>query len=350
VTASNRLVAIVLVVVLAGASAFAVLVSSESPPPSRIVRPSPATSALYVSGDTLLRLDFDSGDVRSIGRTPTSDVFASNSSSWIAYVVSGDGAQGGEDFLAEPVLRTLDPETGASNEIGPGFNPLWHPTAPRFAYLHPIVRRQCSGESCRGLFEVVVYDADTQKSAVLTEPGRFNLLAWSGERVLVANESDLSTTLSLGESRGDVERLDLAPSELWDASPDGRWLLQTASDIATLVDLDSGRERGLAIDRGVLADGAWSPDSDHIVAGVLNEARTKTHAVLIDVSTGDVRAITDELAGILGVTWTSDASQFGFLTFVGGSNRTELNLCSVKDIRCEVVGPPLRRTILLRLE
>jgi hypothetical protein len=167
--------------------------------------------------------------------------------------------------------------------------------------------------------------------------------------VLVADESDLSVTLSIG-SHGDVERLDLEPSEFWDASPDGRWLLRSALDGATLVDLNSDRERGLALDKGVLADGAWSPDSEHIVAGVLTEERTRTRAVLIDVPAGDAHEITDEVAGILGVTWASNSRQVGFLTFVGRSNRTELNLCSLKDIRCEVVGSPLRRAILLRLE
>ena len=344
-TFSVRLIGILLAVVLTAVGALIVLRDSASDPP---LRPA-ATSALYVSDDTLARLDLNSGTARPIGRTPTTDVYASESSPWIAYVVAGDGAQGGVDFLAEPVLRTINVATEASTEIGPGFNPLWHPTDTRFAYLRPIVRRHCSGESCRGLFEVVVYDAESRASITLTEPGRFNLLAWSGDRVLAADESDLAVTLSLG-TKDDVQRLDLEPSHLWDASPDGRWLLRSASDGATLVDLDSGRERTLSIGQGVLADGAWSPDSKHIVAGMLNEARTKTRALFIDVPSGDVREVTDELPGILGVTWTPDARQFGFLTFVDRSNRTELNLCSSMNVRCEVVGPPLHRAILLRLE
>jgi len=344
-----RLVGILLVVVLTAVGALFVLRDSASDPPLRSEPSAAATSALYLSDDTLGRLDFKSGTVEPIGQTPTTDVYASEGTPWIAYVVAGDGAQGGEDFLAEPVLRTINVATEATTEIGPGFNPLWHPTDTRLAYLRPIERRQCSGERCDGLFEVVVYDADSKASTVLTEPGRFNLLAWSGDRVLVADESDLAVTLSLG-SKDDVQGLNLEPSELWDASPDGRWLLRSTSEGSTLVDLDTGRERALSMGRGVLADGAWSPDSKHIVAGVLNEARTKTRALLIDVPSGEVREVTDELPGILGVTWTPDARQFGFLTFVDRSNRTELNLCSSLDVRCEVLGPPLRRAILLRLE
>ena len=348
-TVTGRLVAVALVVTLAGMAAWAVLRASDSTPSPRSVERHAATGALYLSGDTLARLDLDSGATRPIGRAPTNDVHASDASPWVAYVASGAGGQGEEDFLAEPVLRAINVDNGATTEIGPGFNPLWHPTDARLAYLRPIVERRCSGESCRGLFEVVVYDAESGASTELTEPGRFNLLAWSGERVLVANESDLSVTLSLG-SKQDVDRLEIEPSELWDASPDGRWLLRSDPNGATLIDLESGEDSAVRIDQGVLADGAWSPDSKHIAAGVLNEARTKTRALLIDVPRGDVQEITDELPGILDVKWAPDARQFGFLAFVGRGNRTELNLCSSAEAECEIVGSPLRRAILLRLD
>ena len=355
---SGRWVAALLAVVLTVVGATIVVRDSDSgsapQPAPRATAPQPAprvtaTSALYLSDDTLSRLDLDSGTARAIGRTPTSDIHASQSSPWVVYVVSGAGEEGGEDLLAAPVLRAINIGTGATTNIGAGFNPLWHPTDTRLAYLRPIARRQCSGERCEGLMEIVVYDPETEASTVLTEPGRFNLLAWSGERVLAADETDLAVTLSL-RSKEDVEGLNLEPSELWDASPDGRWLVRTASDGAVLVNLDGGPERPLPIGDGILADGAWSPDSKHIVAGVLNEARTKTSALLIDVPGGEVQEVTDELPGILDVTWSPDGSQFTFLTFVGRSNRTELNLCSVVDSRCEAVGPPLQRAILLRLE
>jgi hypothetical protein len=349
VTATNRLVAIGLVMALAGAAALAVLQASDSAPSPRAASGPPATGALYLTGDTLARIDLSSQETQPIGRTPTNDVHASDASPWVAYVVSGAGDQGEEDFLAEPVLRTINVDTGEATEIGPGFSPMWHPIAPQLAYLRPIVERQCSGESCRGLSEVVVYDADSEVTTVLTEPGRFNLLAWSGGRVLVSNESDLSVTLSL-KSKDDVQNLDIEPSELWDASPDGRWLLRSDSDGATLIDLRNGGESAVKLNRGVLADGAWSPDSKLIAAGVLNEARTKTRALLIDVPQGNVREITDELPGILDVNWAPDSRRFGFLTFVDRSNRTELNLCSSDDAECEIVGSPLRRAILLRLD
>jgi hypothetical protein len=353
-TTSGRFVALLLVVVLAVVGVVVVRRASNSNSQSSQATSQPAaraaaTSALYLSDGTLSRLDLDSGAARVIGRTPTDDVHASQSSPWVVYVVSGEGEDGGEDFLAAPVLRAINIETGATTNIGPGFNPLWHPTETRLAYLRPTVKRQCSGEHCDGLSEIVVYDPETEASSPLTEAGRFNLLAWSGQRVLAADETDLSVTLSL-RSKEDVERLDLEPSELWDASPDGRWLVRTTSDNAVLVDLGGGPERTLPVGDGILAEGTWSPDSKHILAGLLNEARTKTSALLIDIPDGDVQEITDELPGILDVTWTPDGSQFAFLTFVNRSNRTALNLCSVAQGRCQLVGPPLQRAILMRLE
>ncbi|MGH2699115.1 MAG: hypothetical protein ACRDJL_07940, partial [Actinomycetota bacterium] len=323
---SLRLLTGLVVVALVGAGAMIALrdsssdSNSDSPRASASAPEQPATSALYLSGDGLMRLDLDSGDRRRIGRTPTRDVYASPAGSWLAYVVSADDPTGEEhDFLAEPTLLAIDLDSGKKVEIGPGFNPLWHPNDSKLAYLRPIFDRRCSGESCKGLVEVVVYDAEINEHTVLAEAGRYNPLAWSGDRVLVADESDLSATFILGPD--DAERLDIEPSELWDASPDGRWLLRSGSGEVSLIDMESGERRPVAIGSGVLGDGAWSPDSKHIAVGVLNDARSKTRAVLIDTTEGEVEEITQELPGILDLTWGADARAFGFLTFVGRSNR-----------------------------
>jgi hypothetical protein len=320
--------------------------NSNSPRPPSTVKP--ATSALYLSGDTLARLELDSGELRRIGRSPTRDVFASNAGSWVAYVVSGDATAEEHDFVAEPILQAIDLDSGHKVELGSGLSPLWHPTDTKLAYLRPVSSAQCSGEGCIGRFDVVVYDVETAASTEVAEAGHYGLLGWSGDRVLVADESDLSTTRSLGPE-GDSQLVDVAPADLWDASPDGRWLLKNASGGVTLVDTQGDRQRLLEVG-GVLGDGAWSPDSRYVAVGVLNEARTRTRAVLIDVADGGVAEVTPALPGILDLTWGPGSSEFGFLTFVGRSNRTELNLCSTEGRACEIVGEPQRRTILLRLE
>ncbi len=346
----GRVLTVLIVVALAGAGAYAAL-RDPTPKPGFVPEDS-ASRALLLSGSRLTRLDFESGGTRRIGRSPTKDVHASHVGSWLAYVVSGGmPAEPDADFVAAPVMRLIDIESDAKVDIGPGFNPLWHPSEPKLAYLRPIVERHCSGESCEGLFEVVVFDAAEGQKTVVAEAGRYNLLAWSGQRVLVADESDLSVTFSLGADHS-TARLDLAPSELWGASPDGRFVLRSVSSAVTLIDLEGDRDTDIAIGKGVLADGAWSPDSKRIAAAALNQSRTKGKVVVIETATGDTEEVTEEVTGILDVTWGPDARQFGFLTFAGASNRVVLNLCSATDEApaCEVVSRPLRRTILLRFE
>lgn len=312
----------------------------------------PATDAVYVANGKLFRMNLDSETGKLTGRTLMSDVHASQSSPWIAYIVSRNPPSEEEpDFIPEPVLRLFNPQTTEDVEVGSGFSPLWHPTVAKFAFLRPIVERHCSGESCEGLFEVVTFDTRSRQENVLTSPGRFNLLAWSGERVLVADEADLSATTSIGPD-GEIERLEIEPSELWDASPDGRYIVRSSPGDARLIDLESGAETALDVGEGLLATGAWSPDSRRIAAAVLNRPRTRARAVVIAAEDGSVEGFTDHLPGVLNVVWGPDSREFGFLTFVGSSNRLEINLCSSTDGRssCETLGPPLQRATLLRFE
>jgi len=356
-----RLTAVVVVVALAAAGALAVLGGGPaSDDPSRDTARStpavdasgPATGALYLSGKTLSRIDFASGANERIGRMPTVDVFASPVTPWLAYVVPRTPQIEEEpDFIADPVLRVINVDTSKDREIGDGFNPMWHPAEPKLAYLQPITERQCSGESCRGLFEIATYDVSSGERAVLTEPGRLNLLAWSGDRVLFANEGDLSVTSSV-DTNGALGTLDLPPNELWDASPDGRYLVRSAPGDAALIDLETNDETDINIGSGVLSEGAWAPNSQLIAATVLNGNRTRARAVLIDASDGGITRFTANLPGVLNLRWSPDAREFGFLTFVGATNQVELNRCPVDHAApdCTTVGETLRRTTLLRLD
>jgi hypothetical protein len=356
-----RLIAVLVVVALAAGGTFAVLGGGPaSDDPSRDTDRStpgvdaggPATGALYLSGKTLNRVDFTSGESERIGRMPTVDVFASPITPWLAYVVPRTPQIEQEpDFIPDPMLRVINVDTSKDREIGDGFNPLWHPIAPKLAYLQPITERQCSGESCTGLFEIATYDVTSGERAVLTEPGRFNLLAWAGERVLFADEDDLSVTFGVDES-GALETFDLAPNELWDASPDGRYLVRSAPGDAALIDLETNDETDINIGGGVLSEGAWAPTSRLIAAAVLNGDRTRARAVLIDASDGGITIYTANLPAVLNLRWSPDSREFGFLTFVGATNQVELNRCPVDHAAsdCTTVGETLRRTTLLRLD
>ena len=358
---SARLIAVLITIALAAAAAAGALSVlrndsvSDDETPEDVSKSGftggPATGALYLSGKTLSRVDFDSGATERIGRMPTLDVYASPVTQWLAYVVPRTPLTEQEpDFISDPVLRVINVDTSKDREIGDGFNPLWHPAAPKLAYLQPTVERQCSGESCEGLFEVATYDVTTGERAVLTKPGRLNLLAWSGERVLFADAADLSTTFSVGPD-GALQTVDLAPSELWDASPDGRFLVRSAPGEAALIDLETNDETDIDIGNGVLAEGAWAPDSRHFAAAVLNEGRTRARAVVVDVTDGGITPYTADLPGVLNVRWSPDGREFGFLTFVGATNRVQLNRCPVdRAADCTTVGKELRRTSLLRFD
>jgi len=353
-TSSVRLFAVLILVAVATAGAFIALNASDTDPAPDPVEfeEGPATGAVYVADGNLFRMKLDSETPKLIGRTPTSDVHASQSSPWIAYIVPRDPpTEQDPDFIPAPILRLFNPQTSEDFEVGSGFNPLWHPSAPQFVFLRPIVERHCSGERCEGLFEVVTFDTRSRQEKVVTSPGRFNLLAWSGERVLAADEADLSATTSIGLD-GQIERLDIEPSELWDASPDGRYIVRSSPGDASLIDLESGDKTAIDVGEGVLATGAWSPDSHHIAAAVLNRPRTRARAVVIAADDGRVEGFTGHLPGVLNVVWGPDGREFGFLTFVGSSNRLEINLCSSADGRssCAIIGPPLQRATLLRFE
>lgn len=356
-----RLISVLVAVALAAAGAFAVLRDDTAPddasrdpnrPTSDLDARAPATGALYLSGKTLSRVSFDSGSSERIGRMPTMDVHASPVTPWLAYVVPRTPQiEQDPDFISDPLLRVINADTSKDRAIGGGFNPLWHPVAPKLAYLQPIAERQCSGESCRGLFEIATYDVTSGERAVLTEPGRLNLLAWSDERVLFADEGDLSVTFSV-DANGAMETLDLAPNELWDASPDGRYLVRSAPGDAALIDLETNEEIGIDIGNGVLAEGAWAPDSRRIAAAALNGDRTRARAVLIDASDGGITPYSANVPGVLNVRWSPDSREFGFLTFVGATNQVELNRCPVdaEESVCEVVGAAVRHATLLRFE
>ena len=314
--------------------------------------PDPATALLYLEDFELRRIDLVSGEVETMGTMPTKDVYASPSSTWIAYVVEGEpSSEEAPDFVAAPELRIADSTSDTDVEIGPGFNPLWHQAAPRFAYLRPAAPRRCSAEACFEDLEVVTFDVETRHERVLTEPGRYSLLAWLGERVVVADERDLSISFSIGPEGG-VEELDVTPSELWDSSPDGRYLVTSSDGGPWLTEIATGRRTAIETGGGVLAEGEWSPDSERFASVLLDATRTRSSVVVVDARDGSITRYTRPRNAVLGMVWSADGNDLGFLTFVGATNRTEINRCAVDagEPSCEVVGEPLRRATLLRFE
>ena len=261
-----------------GATSGSLPAGAPSPPAST----QPA-SVLYLDDSSLRRFVIDGGKVATVGKLEASRAVAQGGR--IAYVGSGTPEEG--DFLARPELHLWTLESNSDKELGPGFSPLWRPGGGALAYLRPLEERSCDAETCTGDSEVVAFDVTTGEGTVLLPGGRWSLLTWAGEDLLVADLNALDATVRVSPSASRTE-LAVTPSEVWGASPDGRLLvrarLETAETIAlgprglgkTIATIDLGGRR--------LAEGTWSEDSKRVAA------------VLLDV--GPAGGLTSELAVI----------------------------------------------------
>lgn len=265
-----------------GASAFA-LVNSDDPngasPGSLAPKPGQNAAVAFVGGEERLILSKghellawypDTGEREAIAAIPATDAVASPGSELIAYVAAGSG-EVDPDFVKRPALHLFDPADGSSRPLGSGVAPMWSATGAGLAYLRPTEARGCDGERCKGATEVVLYEPADDETTVLSEPGGWALLGWVGDRVLASEESDLSVSHLLSPERD--EELEIEPSEFWDASPDGAWIIRVdRTGAASFVAFREGR-LGRAIDielnGAAMADGAWSHDSKRVALALV---------------------------------------------------------------------------------
>lgn len=238
--------------------------------PVRISMP----SVLYVDGAVLHRADLATGERDRLGRLATREVFASPAGRWVAEVVPGEGDVGAErDFVLQPELRLLELVTGREVVVGRGFAPLWHPRDGVLAYLRPRSPRRCSGEACATRSEVVRLDVRSGREDVLLPAGRWTLLSWLGDGVLVS-DADRSGRVVLVGAEGEPRTLPFAPSEIWGGSPDGRWLIAARGRTMEFHSVDDGSvERDgvpLRLGGALMAEGSWAPDSSLVAATTLD--------------------------------------------------------------------------------
>jgi len=304
---------------------------------------------LYLSGTSLRRLDVLSATGKEIAAVPSLDVFASPGSELIAYVAS-------EDF--RPVIHLLDAR-GREHTIGPGVSPLWMRTGARLAYLRPENPETCTVDGCPGRGEVVVLDSATEREDVLLTNGRWSLIAWAGDRLLVADLNDPSAALSVGID-GEKTALGVAVGEVWDASPDGKWLVTVDADGAGFVPLEdgivAGQGRAIPLAGRTLADGTWSHDSTRVAAVVLRRgagARTSASEVVVfspaDPEPRPLRESSDATGPVL---WSSGNDAVAFSTVVDpGAGLLQTLYCPV-DTRgqCRALISFTQDVVLLRTE
>jgi hypothetical protein len=302
---------------------------------------------LYLHGTRLHRMDIASGDRTRVVRLPGPDVVASRSTQWIAFVEGS--AVGADDFLESPVLYLRDLATGDEINVGPGFAPMWNPLDDRVAFLRPIEPRDCEVESCAGAATVALVRPGGEVQQLLPA-GRWGLLAWAGDVVLVADGSDLDHTTVVGP--GIRAQLDVPPSEIWDASPNGRWLVTVGSDGAEVVRMESGRidGSGVEIDIGgaTLGDGSWALDSSRLAATVGSGAAA--HVVVIAPDRPTARPVRGSARAAGSVLWSPTGTALTITRSASGG-RLEAAYCAVDGrSSCRGLFSWVQDVALLRME
>jgi hypothetical protein len=325
---------------------------ATDPQPSQPSSPSPTreddNSLLYLEGTTLARMDIESGKRTRLARLPAPDVAASRSTKWIAYVLGTSAVA--DDFVESPVLHLLDVTSGEDIDAGPGFAPLWHPLDDRVAFLRPVEPRECDAETCRGGVTVAVVEPGGEARDLLPA-GRWGLLAWAGDDLLVADGTDLSHTTVVGP--GVHTELDVPPSQIWDASPDGRRLVTVGATGTQMVPLDagtiSGSPRKVDLDGGLLGDGSWSSDSSRFAATLRDRGRTRVVVVESDGLTA--RPLVGSAGGAGSVLWSPSGTAVSITRSAEGGRRLEAAYCPVdSDTRCRSLFSWVQDVVLLRME
>ena len=279
------------------------------------------------------------GADRVLARLPSRDVYAAPGSIDLAYVLSGRGPRRGGDFVEDPRLFLFDPFTGRRDEVGSGHSPLWHARGRLLAFLRPVGDRRCLAERCVGRAQVVALDLDTRRAEVVLPAGRWGLLGWAGNSLLVAGEDDLGRIEAVARD-GTRRSIPVAPSRVWDASPDGRWLATAEPGGIGLSSLGADRLSGarvVSLD-GTPADGAWAPDSSKLAAVVLSQPRNG-RVVLVAVPGRFPRSLSGSRGAVGNVVWSSDGSALAFAAVAGRGGQR------LKAVHCRLVNAPRCRAL-----
>jgi hypothetical protein len=312
---------------------------------------------LYLKGSTLYSTYGWGGRTERIGRLPSANVFAAQGSSWLAYLAPGAPPRPDADFVPRPQLRVWDPASGTQFTVGPGVDALWNGPGTRVAYLRPAGDRKCEGETCSGRVEVVVLNPRSRESRVLVGPGNWVLLAWSGDGLLISDQSSPDHVIRV--SPGGARRmLPVAPSQLWDASPDGRWLLIVQGGETEFVPLARGRVSGspvkVPLGSGyVLADGAWSHDSTRVAAVALDQGDpSASKAVIFSPRDPKPHRLKRSRGATGGVLWAASDGAVVFSRTAGARDTLlQAEYCPVEaaGYRCRSVLSWFQGVLLLRV-
>jgi hypothetical protein len=304
---------------------------SPTPTASQPDRSSPPAATLtYLRGTRLVKRTTGSAVERELLDLHTADVAAAPSSAWLAYVLSRGTSTEDGDFTQVPDLHLLDPRQSEDADLGPGFAPLWSSSGSQLAYLMPTQPRRCDGESCAGAVRVMTVTPGGSPRAI-SPSGHWHLLAWLGDRVLVANEQEFGRTLSLSGSRNSIP-INAPPNEIWDGSPDGRLLVTVTPGKINFTHVVGGNptdEVRSFHSSATLGDGSWNPAS-RLIAGVLRTGTGSTRMTLLSEHAGLLPI--ERSRGAMGsVIWDSAGDRFVYVSVAAENrNRLQANLCNLR--------------------
>lgn len=291
---------------------------------------------LYLQRTTLKRFDIDSGETTIVRELPSADVQAAPGAPLLAYLSEG------------PSLTVLNLASEDEVDLGPGVAPLWKPGGGRIAFLRP-APGSCVEEGCPPLrAEVVLADPETGAPVTLLPRGRWSLLAWAGDDLLAFDARTLEVFAL--DASGEQTPLGLEPSEFWDASPDGSWMVRVGERGTVFAPRADRATGSIAVPiQGRLADGEWSPDGERVAAVVLRRARS--HAVVFSPGQPEPVALPGSQGAAGNVVWSDDGDAVALARVdPSAGGRLEAIHCSVVDApRCVSLFSWRRSITLLQL-
>ena len=314
-----------------------------------------ASSLVFADFDgvkDLHHLDLDSREDVIVTALPKSgNTIASQSSSWLVIQVEEE-----DEGRRKPTQYLFDPDAGITVDLGILVEPEFSPDGQRLAGLRPVDDSLCRPTRCGGDKVVVVVDLDDpENESELSEPGRFILRGWAGNHLLVSNNPGQGDPILQSISpAGDVADLPFPPGDLWGASPDGNYVIESGDGGTRFHEFSAGRvvdDAGeIGIPAGsVLEDGVWSHDSSLVVSFAVDDAG---ELVLVSFGPTDLEPeiLADGGESSTGtIMWAPENDAVAITRF----NGTELEAvyCMVNEPdSCEVLFAWTRGISLLRLE
>lgn len=316
---------------------------------------------LYLSGTSLIRRNLENGEERPVGMIESPSVYPSRGSQWIAYVTSKKVRD--DDFAAEPVLHLYDVETEEESTHGAGVAPVWNPSGTRVAFLRPVEPRECQGETCSGDVQIGVIDTASGSESLLLEPGKYSILGWAGDWVLVSDFTNPATVISV--SLDDEQKvLDLPASQFWDASPDGAWVVKTNAKKTELIAIEDGElgDERVEVDLGEyqLFEGGWAHDSSRVAAVVAEApgegrgagAAPTSRVVTFSPDDPGLAEVGDSFGATGTILWSVDNDSIVFATLLDPKRALfQAKHCPLgNESGCEIVTSWTEGVMLLRAE